>query len=148
MPMSERLRDRANTLAAFVHYSPARHGNDDNMTEPDADQIERRQSNLRYLLNRWIPSALPISPPMSTTVSCPSLDAAVAGASRAEITEFLWYDLEDHFGLDPEACQVDQFADQLVAWSANWADSPLKRAHLPRICHTLLSPTGWSSGGG
>jgi hypothetical protein len=40
---------------AFDDYSPARHRDDDNMTELDADQIERRQANLRYLLNQWDP---------------------------------------------------------------------------------------------
>lgn len=44
------------------------------------------------------------------------------GASRAELSEFLWYDLKDHFGLDPEGREVDRFADRLAALSATWVD--------------------------
>lgn len=91
------------------------------MTEPDRDRIEHRQANLRCLLNQWDP--IGVADLVSDEYDCllPPLWARLSrGASRAEISEFLWYDLEVHFGLDPHVCQVDQFADRLVAWAASW----------------------------
>ncbi|MBB2903235.1 hypothetical protein FHR75_004077 [Kineococcus radiotolerans] len=34
----------------------------------------------------------------------------------AQVSEFLWYELLDHHGVDPEARGVDAMADRLVAW--------------------------------
>ncbi len=42
------------------------------------------------------------------------------GSSRAEVSEFEWFELEDHLGLDPARNDVDRFADQLVAWAVSW----------------------------
>jgi hypothetical protein len=42
------------------------------------------------------------------------------GSSRAEVSEFVWFELEDHLGLDPARYDVDRFADQLVAWAVSW----------------------------
>ena len=42
------------------------------------------------------------------------------GAGRAAVSQFLWYELQDHVGLDPERAGTDCFADRLVAWSAHW----------------------------
>ncbi|WP_157121584.1 hypothetical protein [Nocardia miyunensis] len=34
-----------------------------------------------------------------------------------QISEFLWHELADHFGLNhPEHCEVDPTADRLVSW--------------------------------
>jgi hypothetical protein len=40
------------------------------------------------------------------------------GATRAELSEFLWREVEDHLGLDPVRCGTDRFADLLLAWAA------------------------------
>ena len=103
--------------------SPVRHRDDDDMTQPEVDEIERRQANLRYLLNQWDP--IGVSDLVSDEYDCllaPLWRLLMQGASRAELSEFLWYDLKDHFGLDPEGCEVDRFADQLAALSATWVD--------------------------
>jgi hypothetical protein len=107
---------------AFDDYSPARHRDDDNMTELDADQIERRQANLRYLLNQWDPVGVAdLVPDEYDCLLAPLWTRLTQGASRAEISELLWYDLEDHFHLSPEGHDVDGFADRLIAWAANWS---------------------------
>ncbi len=54
----------------------------------------------------------------------PLLRLLMQGASRVELSEFLWCDLEDHFGLDPEGCEVDRFADQLAALSVGHLGGP------------------------
>src|SRR6202011_2303431 len=38
--------------------------------------------------------------------------------SRADLSEYLWYEVQEHFGLDPVRCGTDGFADRLLAWYA------------------------------
>lgn len=91
------------------------------MAQPEVDEVERRQANLRYLLNRWDPIGLAdLVVDEYDCLLAPLWRLLTQGASRAELSEFLWYDLKDHFGLDPERCGVDRFADQLAALSAIW----------------------------
>ncbi|MEA5364423.1 hypothetical protein VA596_33170 [Amycolatopsis sp., V23-08] len=72
--------------------------------------------NLRYLLNQWDP--IGVVDEVDDEYDCliaPLLSRLAAGGGRAEIGEFLWYELTDHFGLsDPETLGTDR----LVAW---WA---------------------------
>jgi hypothetical protein len=77
------------------------------------------QANLNYLLNEWDP--IGVADLVSDEYDCltaPLLSRLNAGNGRAEISEFLWHELEDHFGLDPYSHDVDGMADRLVAW---WA---------------------------
>jgi hypothetical protein len=76
-----------------------------------------QQLNLRYLLNQWDPIGVAeIAPDEYDCMTAPLLTRLRSGAGRAEISEFLWYELEDHFGLDPARYDVDAVANRLVAW--------------------------------
>jgi hypothetical protein len=48
----------------------------------------------------------------------PLLTRLARSDSRASLSEYLWHEAEDHFGLDPVRCGTDKFADQLLAWYA------------------------------
>jgi hypothetical protein len=77
------------------------------------------QANLNYLLNEWDP--IGVADLVSDEYDCmiaPLISRLNAGHGRAEISEFLWHELEDHFGLDPHSHDVDGMANRLVAW---WA---------------------------
>jgi hypothetical protein len=75
------------------------------------------QANLRYLLNEWDP--IDVADLVSDEYDCliaPLLSRLSRGGGRSQISEFLWYELEDHFGLDPSVRDVDGMASRLVAW--------------------------------
>jgi hypothetical protein len=94
------------------------------MSETEPAEISRRQANLRYLLNQWDP--LGVADTVADEYDCllaPLWDRLVRGAGRSEVSEFLWYEIEDHFGLDPARYGVDAIADRLVALAATWDDS-------------------------
>ena len=77
------------------------------------------QDNLRYLLNEWDP--IGVATMVSDEYDClvaPLLSRLISGASPWQISEFLWYELDDHFHLSPEGHDVDGMANRLVAW---WA---------------------------
>ncbi len=81
------------------------------------------EDNLKYLLNQWDPVG--VADLVDDEYEClivPLLTRLGAGAGRAEVSEFLWTELEGHFGLNPyhhrEHYGVDGLADRLVAW---WA---------------------------
>lgn len=77
------------------------------------------QANLRLLLNEWDPLGVAdLAPDECDCMIAPLLSRLVRGEGRSEISEFLWYELEDHFGIDPAARDVDGMANRLVAW---WA---------------------------
>jgi len=46
------------------------------------------------------------------------LNILARGDSRADLSEYLWHEVEDHFGLDPIQSGTDSFADRLLAWYA------------------------------
>ena len=78
-----------------------------------------RLLNLQYLLNQWDPIGVAdIAPDEYDCLIGPLLTRLRDRASRAQISEFLWFELEDHFGLDPGGHEVDAMANRLVAW---WA---------------------------
>ena len=82
------------------------------------DQSDRPAS-LRSLLNEWDP--IGVADLVSDEYDCliaPLLSRLNDRAERSQISEFLWHELEDHFGLDPGHCGVDGLASRLVAW---WA---------------------------
>ena len=77
------------------------------------------QANLRLLLNEWDPIGVAdIVPDEYDCMIAPLLSRLAGGGGRSEMSEFLWYELEDHFGLDPAAGDTDGMANRLVAW---WA---------------------------
>jgi hypothetical protein len=77
------------------------------------------QANLRLLLNEWDPLGVAdLAPDECDCMIAPLLSRLIRGEGRSEISEFLWYELEDHFGIDPAARDVDGMANRLVAW---WA---------------------------
>jgi hypothetical protein len=83
----------------------------------DIRELER---NLKYLVWQWDPIGVADIAP-DDEYDClvsPLLSKLVNGADRSKISGFLWYELEDHFGLDPRRYDVDAMADRLVAW---WA---------------------------
>jgi hypothetical protein len=77
------------------------------------------QANLRYLLNAWDPIGVAdVAPDEYDCLIAPLLLKLASGGGRADVSELLWTELEDHFGLDPANYDVDRTANQLVAW---WA---------------------------
>lgn len=90
------------------------------MPSQDADQVQLLQANLRYLLNQWDP--IGIAYLVDDEYDCmlvPLWSKLIEGGDRSSISEFLWYEIEDHFGMDPNRCGVDDFANKLVAWAAS-----------------------------
>jgi hypothetical protein len=76
-------------------------------------------ANLTYLLNQWDPIGVAsIAPDEYRCLLSPLSSLLRRGASGAEVREFLWREMEEHFGLEPEALEIDAFAGRLVAW---WA---------------------------
>ena len=96
---------------------------------PEADDI--RQANLRYLLNQWDP--IGVADLVDDEYDCllsPLWDRLTHGATRASLSEYLWFEIQDHFGLDPERCHTDAFAERLLALAATWTSSgPPGSAH-------------------
>jgi hypothetical protein len=89
----------------------------------DLDRMARLQDELRYLLNRWDPigiydEVLDLPPDEYDCLIAPLLTRLARRDSRAELSEFLWHGIEDHFGLDPVQCGTDKFSDCLLAWYA------------------------------
>ncbi|MCJ0875795.1 hypothetical protein [Streptomyces sp. AP-93] len=73
--------------------------------------------NLRYLLNEWDPIGVAdLSQDEYDCMLAPFVPAPPPWHHAGEIGEFLWYELEDHFGLDPVDHGTDAVADRLIAW--------------------------------
>jgi hypothetical protein len=94
------------------------------VTEP---QRRRRlgdlHGELRQLLNRWDPIGVYDEERdwPSDEYDCmidPLLGRLSRGDSRADLSEYLWREIEDHFGLDPTFAGTGAFADRLLAWFA------------------------------
>jgi hypothetical protein len=90
----------------------------------DDDSVDKRErkaaiSYLRDLLNEWDPiGGSHVPPDEYDCLIGHLLSKLTAGAGRSQISEFLRWKLEDHFGLDPDGLDVDGMANRLVAW---WA---------------------------
>ncbi|MFN8081397.1 MAG: hypothetical protein U0Q19_17710 [Kineosporiaceae bacterium] len=85
----------------------------------EADSL--RQANLRYLLNQWDP--IGVADLVDDEYDCllaPLWSRLIHGVSRAALSEYLWFEVEDHFGLDPERCGTDALADKLLCLGAAW----------------------------
>ena len=92
---------------------PPSHGAHDKI--PGVDPVDA-QLNLRYLLNEWDPIGVAdLATDEYDCLIAPLLTRLDNGADPAEISEFLRYELEDHFDLDPTHYDVDSVANRLVA---------------------------------
>lgn len=86
-----------------------------------ADEQDRRQKELRNLLNQWDP--IGVADIVNDEYDCllvPLQQQLAATPSRAQIREYLWWQLEDHFGLDPALEDLDEIADRLLAVASRW----------------------------
>jgi hypothetical protein len=95
------------------------------MTTPEIDQnrLPDLQDELRYLLNGWDPigihdEPLDFPPDEYDCLIAPILTRLARRDGRASFSEYLWNEIENHFGLDPVRCGTDAFADRLLAWYA------------------------------
>ena len=71
------------------------------------------------LLNAWDP--IGVADVVDDEYDCligPILTKLSAGATAVEMSEFVWFELADHLGLDPSAHAADRFGASLVAWFA------------------------------
>jgi hypothetical protein len=87
----------------------------------DADALAALEPNLRYLLNGWDPigvydPVLDFPPDEYDCLIAPILTRLSRGDGVTEMSEFLWFELADHFGLDPTTLGADEFAARLVTW--------------------------------
>jgi hypothetical protein len=89
----------------------------------DRGKLADLTGELRYLLNQWDPigvydADLDCPPDEYDCLIGPILARLARSDSRASFSEYLWYQIQDHFGLDPVAHRTDAFADRLQAWYA------------------------------
>jgi hypothetical protein len=88
-----------------------------------ADGLADLQEELRCLLNRWDPigvydESLGFPADEYDCLNGPLLVRLARRDSRADLSHYLWGEIENHFGLDPVLCGTDHFADHLLAWYA------------------------------
>lgn len=79
------------------------------------------QANLRHLLNQWDP--IGVADLVDDEYDCllaPLWHKLTHGATRASLSEYLWLEIQDHLGLDPERCEIDAFTEQLLALAGTW----------------------------
>ena len=89
----------------------------------DKERLAGLQDELRYLLNRWDPigiyvESLDFPADEYDCLIGPLLTRLGRHDDRACLSEYLWREIEDHFGLDPVRVGSDSFADSLLAWYA------------------------------
>ncbi|MEN3360366.1 MAG: hypothetical protein V7637_4348 [Mycobacteriales bacterium] len=89
------------------------------LAEHSIDSYLLLQANLRYLLNQWDP--LGVADLVDDEYDCllvPLWNILTGNSTPSQVSELLWYELEDHFRLDPARHGVDSMANRLVAWAA------------------------------
>ena len=84
----------------------------------DHNRLSDLQAELRYLLNHWDPlgicdEALDFPPDEYDCLIGPVLTGLAREDSRADLSEYLWNEIENHFGFDPVRAGTDLFADSL-----------------------------------
>lgn len=92
------------------------------------DRLVGLQDEPNYLFNMWGPIGVYDEVGNRDEAGClmaPLLSRLAGGAGRADLSEFLRHEVEDHFGLDAAACGTDRLADQLLAWYAAKAAADL-----------------------
>jgi hypothetical protein len=91
---------------------------------PNDDDLARLvdlEPELRYLLNRWDPIGIydekeDLPPDEYDCLLAPILSRLAAGTSAVDLGQFLWFEIKDHFGIDPEPSRPDLLAERLVTW--------------------------------
>jgi hypothetical protein len=91
---------------------------------PNDDDLARLvdlEPELRYLLNRWDPIGVydereDFPPDEYDCLLAPILSRLAAGTSAVDLGQFLWFEIKDHFGIDPEPSRPDLLAERLVTW--------------------------------
>jgi hypothetical protein len=73
------------------------------------------------LLNRWDPigvydESLDFPADEYDCLIAPLLVRLARRDSQADLSQYLWDEIENHFGLDPARCETGHFADRLLAW--------------------------------
>lgn len=100
----------------------------------EVGQVGEHSGSLRLLLNEWDP--IGVADMVQDEYDCmigPLLHRLHRGAGRAEISEFLWHEVTEHFGLGPFRQEVDTVADNLVTWwAALDARGPVSSGHRDR----------------
>jgi len=109
------------------------------MSEPEIDHIRLAdlQDELRYLLNRWDPigiydEVLNYPPDEYDCLIGPLLTRLARHDSRATLSEYLWNEVENHFGLDPVRCGTDPGsilfdAEPTRSRTASWRGTPSRK---------------------
>jgi hypothetical protein len=119
-------------MAARIQARPGHRLGDNIEMTPGTGGPDRSadlQNEMRYLLNRWDPigiydADLDFPPDEYDCLISPILSRLAHRDSRASLSEYLWHEIEDHFGLDPVQCGTDRFADRLLAWYAAKDQTP------------------------
>ncbi|WP_432055342.1 hypothetical protein [Streptomyces sp. bgisy022] len=77
------------------------------------------EDGLRLLLDEWDPVGVADEAPDEyDCLLAPLLHRLGSGADEEQIGRFLRHELEDHFGLDPQALRPEAMAGRVMAW---WA---------------------------
>jgi hypothetical protein len=72
---------------------------------------------LRQLLLNWDPIGVGADAPDECDyLTGPLLSRLAGGADEAEISEYLWLELDEHLGVDPVLAESDRFGTQVVTW--------------------------------
>lgn len=90
-----------------------------------SEELDYPRTTLRSMLNTWNPLGvydweLDYPPDEYDCLISPLLSRLQAGEGVIELSEYLWFRLKEHFGVDPARLQPDRFADTVVAWYEGW----------------------------
>jgi hypothetical protein len=85
------------------------------------DRLGDLEPSLRILLNEWDPigvydAELDFPADEYDSLLGPLLSRLQRGEDGVAIGEFLWNEVRDHYGLDPERSRPDIFAERVVVW--------------------------------
>lgn len=101
---------------------PHHHGRVTEKSDQDA-RVRELQDELRHLLSQWDPigvydASSDCPPGEYDCLLGPLLTRLARHDSRADLSQYLWNEVEHHFGLDPVGSGTDTFAERLIAWYA------------------------------
>lgn len=103
-------------------------------------QMRAKQSELRGLLNEWDPVGVnPDGPGPVDEYDClfGLIGRLRAGSSALELGGYVTQQLDEHFGLEPDAAQSYGFAERLFDWY--WRD-PLPGSRPPTATDSQQGP--------
>jgi hypothetical protein len=79
-----------------------------------------RHAQLRHLLDDWVHAGIDADRRLSNgdadSLVTPVLMRLAEGATVASLAEYLWFEVRDDFGVEPERLRPDLLAERLVAW--------------------------------